>query len=266
MKSKDPRHARPGVLEDYVVPVCEFVVEAGQARLVKLEGTAFFAAPDGVFVTAAHVLRSIEARRTETKNPFGLVVKDHQDARRSLLSPIQWYDYAPAPFDIAVGKVSHYSRCWFHQYRGPQIGCWSEVATLGYPETALNPLPAGFNAHVRGLRGYVQRPIDPDELPALRPHPRCFETSFAVTAGMSGAPLFATLGVERHLIGVCIGSYCGEVVDYRHTTVAEDGAKYEERQTRVEQYGIAQAIDALADWKPNVPGAVTFGELPMPLI
>lgn len=110
IKSADPRHSRDGVLQDYVVPVCEYVAKDGVANLVRLEGTAFFIGADGVFVTAAHVLRSIEARRSETRNPFGLVIKDTVDPARSLLAPIQGYDYATAPHDVAVGRIYAYTR------------------------------------------------------------------------------------------------------------------------------------------------------------
>ncbi len=265
MRSSDTRHARDGLLEDYVVPVCEFVRQGDVAILRRLEGTAFFIGKDGLFLTAAHVLRSVEARRKETSDLVGLVVKDHADPKLSRLSVIQAYDYAPEPYDIAIGRTYFYSRSWFSAPPSKAIAGWQDVAALGYPETALNASPDKFNVHLRTLKGYVQRPIAENELPALGRHPSAYELNFPITAGMSGSPLFVADGPKANrLVGVCVGSYSAEVTEYRRVEVRDAGEKYEERQIKVEQYGIAQAVEGLLDWKPNVAGNRTLRELLIP--
>ena len=65
---------------------------------------------------------------------------------------------------------------------------------MGYPETALNTSAGNFNIHARMLKGYVQRLVAAGEISLIAPHPACYELSFPVTLGMSGAPLFAAEG------------------------------------------------------------------------
>jgi hypothetical protein len=89
-------------------------------------------------------------------------------------------------------------------------------------------------------------------LPAHRPHPDCFELSFAITNGLSGAPLFTTRRNTQELIAVCVHSLDSEIVIDSHTEIEEDGSQYNERRARVEQYGIAHSLLALMDWKPAI--------------
>jgi hypothetical protein len=253
--SIEGRLMRDALLQDFVVPICRSEIADGQATLRKLEGTAFFINGDGIYLTAAHVLKSIVAQPAESEVHYGLVVKPIDEPSDSLFAPLGKYEFAPAPFDIGIGAIVFRSRSWFHAYSGQKIEGWRDIATLGYPETALNSHPTDFNIHLRMLKGFIQRPIAADELPIHRPHPNCFELNFAVTAGLSGAPLFIAAGANRQeLIGVCTSSYSAEIVDYSELTVEEDGKVLKEKSVKAEQYGIAHSIADLLDWEPEILG------------
>jgi len=257
--------SRDAVLEDFVVPICRAEMGGGQAQLRRLEGSAFFVNDGGVYLTAAHVLRSVQASSVEVNVAYGLVVKPGEVPKNSLFAPLIQHEFAPAPFDVAIGVVAYTSRSWFRPYTGPRIEGWKDVATLGYPETALNASAALFNIHLRMLKGFIQRPIGADELPIHRPHPECFELNFAVTAGLSGAPLFVAAGGDgQELIGICTSSYSAEIVDYSETLVEEPGKVFQEKRVKAEQYGIAHSIVPLLDWKPEVLNGKTLRDALVP--
>ena len=138
---------------------------------------------------------------------------------------------------------------------------FSRKFRLGYPETALNTAAGNFNIHARMLKGYVQRLVDAGEIELIAPHPDCYELSFPVTSGMSGAPLFATEGDRQELLGICVGSYSAEVTEYHSTLVEDDGRRLEERSVKVEQIGIAESLYPLLEWTPDIPGGRSLAAL-----
>jgi hypothetical protein len=215
--------------------------------LKRLEGTAFFINDEGVFLTAGHVVRAVKAQSGLT---WGLNVKGFR-ASDNLFAAVSEIDFAPSPFDIAIGKVHYRSKNWFTPFLDEGVGGWHDVATLGYPASALNTTPERFNNHLRLLKGYIQREIAADELPVHRPHPNCFELSFPIPNGLSGSPLFSAKGKNQQLIGVCVGSFDVEIVIDDFTHVDDDGKKFSERRVRVEQYGIAHSILPLWKWRPS---------------
>lgn len=236
---------RESTLQDFIVPICRARVSANLAVLERLEGTAFFMNDGGIFLTAKHVLEVAEGSGTIR----GLNVKG-EDRTSNFFAKLIDVEFAPEPFDVAIGKVNYRSRSWFSPYRGEVTG-WSEVATLGYPESALNIEPNKFNIHLRFLKGYVQRLIESDELPSHKPHPPCFELSFPIPNGLSGAPLFLARGMDRQeLIGIFVKSFDSEVVIDAITEIEENGAQFKEKRSRVEQYGIAHSLLALLEWRP----------------
>ena len=135
--------------------------------------------------------------------------------------------------NIVIGRVAAKSRSWFAVREEIRAAGWRDVATLGYPETAFNTAAHNFNIHARMLKGYIQRFVDAGEIELIAPHPDCYELSFAVTSGMSGAPLFSPNGDRQELLGVCVGSYSAEVTEYRSTLVEDDGRRLEERGVKV---------------------------------
>ena len=179
-------------LQDHIIPICLAERGDGEAILRSLLGTAFFVGSRGVFLTAKHLLKGIED--LPPGQICGLVVKSDDVQAKSLFAPLLGWESAPPPFDIAAGIVRCRSKSWFSFPDDNPIGHWLDVATLGYPETALDHTPEKFDIHLRALKGYIQRPVDADAIELISPHPECFELSFSVTSGMSGAPLFLARG------------------------------------------------------------------------
>ena len=155
--------------------------------------------------------------------------------------------------------------------RGPfwRAGLLPESPWEAHPVTIIANLgePIGesrFNIHARMLKGYVQRLVDAGEIELIAPHPVCYELSFAVTSGMSGAPLFVAEGGRQELMGVCVGSYSAEVTEYRSTLVEDDGRRLEERSVKVEQIGIAECLLPLLVWTPEILGGRSLADLISP--
>ena len=243
---------RQAVLQDYVIPVCSAEIRDGRATLRRLLGTAFFIDNDGVFLTARHVLREIKYKSPQVE--AGLNVKAEHTGAANLFAPLRNWESAPEPYDIAIGRVAVRSRSWFSVSERRPASPWKDIATLGYPETALNCEDSNFNIHLRALKGYVQRHVASDEIALIRPHPECYELNFPIASGMSGAPLFAPISNRQELLGICVGSYGAETTDYHSTQVLEGGNRLEERSIKVEQIGVAQSILPLLDWVPDLLG------------
>ena len=254
---------RESLLQDYVIPICSAEMNGGAAELRRLLGTAFFINGEGVFLTAKHVLQAI-ADDASSGLEHGLCVKSHDATVANLFAPLQGWESAPEPYDIALGRLDARSRAWFSRPEESRAAPWRDVATLGYPETALNIAAGNFNIHARMLKGYVQRLVAAGEIDLIAPHPDCYELSFAVTSGLSGSPLFAAEMSRQELIGVCVGSYSAEVTEYHSTLVEEDGSRFEERGLKVEQIGIAECLFPLLDWTPHISGGRSLAELISP--
>ena len=254
---------RESLLQDYVIPICSAERFKGSVSLRQLLGTAFFINNAGVFLTAKHVLQQID-KDTSGGVDYGLCVKSQNATAADMFAPLKSWEVAPEPYDIAIGTVDAGSRAWFSRPEESRATPWKDVATLGYPETALNTSAGNFNVHPRMLKGYIQRLVDAGEIDLIAPHPICYELSFPVTSGVSGAPLFATNNNRQDLIGVCVGSYSAEVTDYRSTYVDDDGSRHEERSVKVEQIGIAECIFSLLEWTPGIFGQQSLAELVSP--
>ena len=183
---------------------------------------------------------------------YGLCVKSQDATASNMFALLQGWERAPEPCDIAIGKVDGGWRSWFSLPEVSSAAPWLDVATLGYPETALNAAAGNFQMHARMLKGYIQRLADAGEIELIAPHPDCYELSFPVTSGMSGAPLFAAEGDRQELLGVCVGSYSAEVTEYHSTLVEDDGRCLEERSVKVEQIGIAESLFPLFEWTPKI--------------
>jgi hypothetical protein len=237
---------RETVLEEYVVPICRVAQVGSSAKIKAMLGTAFFINGSGVFLTAGHVADTVS--HAVAGQWVGLNVKD--EAGRNVVSRIAHIERARPPHDVAIGTIDRKSQSWFN-VRRRDVTLWAEVATLGYPDAALNVTPAAFNIATRGLKGTVTRVIAANEVPQLIPHPPCLELSFAVPKGMSGAPLFRPIAGQV-LVGVCVGSIAAEVSEYGHTEVREDGKEFSEKRLRVEEYGLAHSLEPLFDWRPSI--------------
>jgi len=241
---------REHFLQDIVVPICSADVTPHRAFLHKLLGTAFFISKNGIFLTAKHVMREVQSDPPPNIQ-CGLNVKSEGEQPENMFVALDHWENAPEPFDIAIGKVKFLSRPWFEIAKTGATH-WKDVATMGYPETALNITSDKFNVHMRSQKGHIQRFVKAGELQVLGQHPDCYELSFPITSGMSGSPLFTADNNKQQLIGVCVGSSSAEIVEYDMSEINEDGKKYEERRLKVEQIGIAESIHPLLLWKPKI--------------
>ena len=184
---------RESLRQDYVIPICSAEMSGGAAQLRGLLGTAFFINGEGVFLTARHVVQGLPQVQSH-ELVYGLCIKSEDKPATNVFAFLRGWESAPEPHDIALGRVDARSRSWFSRPKGTGAAPWRDVAAIGYPETALNIAAGNFNIHARRLKGYVQRLVDAGEIELIAPHPGLYELSFAVTSGMSGAPLFAAAG------------------------------------------------------------------------
>jgi hypothetical protein len=120
---------REAVLQDYVVPICLAEISTGRAHLTRLEGSAFFINEEGVYLTAGHVIRAVVDRGVGSDQAYGLNVKGADTAASNFFAPLRRYEFAPKPFDIAVGLVDYRSKGWFTPYSGQKIEGWKDIAT-----------------------------------------------------------------------------------------------------------------------------------------
>lgn len=250
---------RQDLLQDYLVPICSAEHKGKVALLRRLLGTAFFINEQGLFLTAKHVMQAIDLHPRQNCL-YGINVKSAGEPHANMFVAIQRWEGAPQPFDVAIGQVFFQSRSWFEIRDEKLEAGWKDVAAMGYPETALNVTPEHFNIHLRMLKGYIQRFVRAGELQIRSPHPDCYELSFQITAGMSGAPLFTTENNKQQLIGVCVGSVSAELVDYASSHVEDDGRELNEKRVKVEQIGLAESIFPLLSWRPEMLGGHSLGE------
>ncbi len=214
---------------------------------------SFFINAQGIFLTARHVAKAISGQTA------GLCVK-HNTTLQNRMAPIVNIEHAPANIDVAIGKIEFETHHWFELGAIKPVH-WLNVATLGYPESALNVSPAGYYINLRAHKGYIQRVVSPNELTHLGKHKTLIELNFAVPRGLSGAPLFTENGAKKVLLGICIGSFSSELIDYEYIERFEDQSTHTERNLKVEQYGIAQDILEILDWKPNLLNGKSIKEI-----
>jgi hypothetical protein len=250
-------------LEEIVIPICLYKEENNQAKLISLCGTAFFINNLGIFLTARHVIENAKATSLEKNLKIGLNVKGNNPKNNNnVICPLLQYDFAPEGFDIAIGTIKYLTESAFH-WGKTEPSIWKEIATVGYPEAALIRLSCGsVFIPTRGHRGYIQRLIEPNELPHLGKHHKLLELSFPITKGLSGAPLFYRENNRNYLAGVCIGSYSSEIVDYANelTEITKEGEKEvtKEKKVKIIECGITQDIKDLENWKPELLSGSTL--------
>ncbi|KTD33835.1 hypothetical protein Lnau_2127 [Legionella nautarum] len=223
-------------LQSYVIPICQFELSKSEARIKKTIGTAFFINDTGFFMTAKHVIKDAIDNLKGDGGFIGLIVKGNEGkSPDNFAVPIISYSLAENPYDIAVG-ITNYKCETPLRIKDAEAGLWREVITLGYPVTALVQKPNDFRVNIRGHKGYIQRLISLDDQAMSlegQEHPNSFELNFTIGYGLSGSPLIVYNAQEQIVVGVCVGS---KKTEYRDS---------------IEEYGIAQDIRPLLDWKPD---------------
>jgi hypothetical protein len=244
-------------LETYIVPVCSFEVATGAARICECFGTAFFIDEAGTFITAGHVVRDGYAS-TENSNMFLGLCPRPTGSETNVACRIVKHELAPAPFDVAFGKVDQ-SFPTNLTLASAVVGTWRDVATYGYPVTSQNVSAEGFWMYGRGFKGYVHREIGKGHLRGGN-HPDAFETSFSMPKGLSGAPLFVRAEPKDIVVGVCVGTNRGESVEFLLEELQKDGTVRIERSSRIEEYGLAHDLRPLLQLRSRVLGDRTLAE------
>ncbi|MDP2081919.1 MAG: trypsin-like peptidase domain-containing protein [Pseudotabrizicola sp.] len=240
---------------DLLRVVSSKVDKDGTPHIELLHGTAFLIGDSGLFLTARHVLEAAQTSKASGCEPVIFAVTE---AGKRTTSPILEYELAPNGQDIGIGRTAY--RCdSMYRIDTRQHTVWREVLTAGYPEDAFVRDEVGIKTPIRAFKGIVQRLIRPGDL-HLAPRSDGFELSFSPSPGMSGAPLCVP-GRDGHLsvIGVCVGAFRSEQIEDEYTEVKSDGSRYFERRVRIVQFGLAEALFPLLDWRPSVLNGATLG-------
>jgi Trypsin-like peptidase domain len=236
------------IQSDLIALVGYSISPTGGANVEALFGTGFLLGDEGVFLTAAHVIRQAVAAR-ESGQLIG-VSGHNQDGK--LIAPISAYEFAPNGQDIAIG-VSKYTFKSTYKLDFGQYEVWQRVATAGYPEDAVVRSDGFISIPLRAYKGIIQRIVNQGHL-ALSPKAQGYELSFSPAPGSSGAPLFVHTADKSIVIGVCVGSFRTEQVEDEITEVSRDGSRYIEKRVRINQFGLAEATHPLAEWVPGFLG------------
>lgn len=243
-----------------VFSICLYNDINNTIHVKKLIGTGFFINKKGVFLTASHIIKQANDFINNSNLKVALFPTDpNSDYEKKLVVPILKSEFSPKPNDIAIGLTGYKSPTFF-DLENIKVGGWKNVATVGYPTSYVNELPHEYQIQQRCLKGYVQREIQKGRHSTLD-NPPLFELSFPITRGLSGAPLFVHSKPNEKLIGVCVGSIQSSIVDYEHLEVEDGKSTYKERNLRIEEYGIADDIRPLLNWKPKILEGKSLVEL-----
>ncbi|WP_154148447.1 S1 family peptidase [Roseovarius bejariae] len=245
-------------LQSYVVPICTYDIDEERADLKRLHGTAFYFGANGFYLTARHVIEAALKAAEQDDVKAGLVVKsNHGQGLESMALDLKQYEFAPQPFDVAVGRSGYFPKTPLRTNM-TEAHVWTDIAALGYPDSASVKDQDGLWMNVRGYRGHIQRPTIPRDI-AIGTHPNGFELSFLTGPGSSGGPVFCV--DTETVIGVIVASFRSEHIEDQVVEVQSNGAEYREMRVRVEQFGFAHDIRGLLDWKADLFEGHTLSEI-----
>lgn len=248
------------ILQDYVAPYIRYD-DSTQPPTIAAHGTAFFINSSGTFLTAGHVVKNCEADIKNNGGSAALLVRDEKHPRKRIVARIEQFNLADDPYDVAIGVINQQSKTkgGFVFGEHAKAWMWHDVWTAGYPESATLMIPGGFSIiDARGHKGQILRSLPAGHF-LMHPHPDIFELSFAITKGISGAPLVKLNQKDQAgkkipyfvLLGVCVGNGSSSLVDFAHEEVVDGVTQFKEIIKRIEEYGLAHDLRPLADWQPN---------------
>lgn len=124
---------------------------------------------------------------------------------------------------------------------------WERVCAVGYPEIDMRELESGQLApDVRGLVGSVTRKVEAGQIPKIQAS--TYEVSFPIPNGMSGGPVFVMdVGVQRSLVGVCLGSRSVSSTLYYEEVETSDVGRKTLQESRIIEYGVVANLRRYAD-------------------
>jgi hypothetical protein len=242
---------------EVVFPICEIEVGRDELKIVHFQGTCFTIGTAGFFLSAKHVINEqCFAQCPAGHALIGLAKPVDSGGRRWTAAKITQIESHPA-CDVAIGKIDHAPPSFFTSHNQDAYG-WEDVHVFGYPESRTRDRATGlyeFNPHF--LKGYISRRLDRKDVPQYGPS---YELSFPIPLGVSGSPVFRR-GPEHSLLGIALASLESAISVHEVVEVDEKAGKYSEKVQKIEQFGIAIRLAALADWTPAVAGGKRLGEL-----
>lgn len=238
----------------YIVPVVRYLgAREDGLEIAGMYGSAFFINAVGGFMTAKHVMESVICAVQKEGGQAALLRTTLQAS--SEVCPILEHDFAPKPFDIAVGRVRPpTSGCASAGGIGNLPGLGDEVSVIGYPEYSQPALPMRFQQNLfrptqfRGIVSAVGSPRTNDPMDPV------LEFSFDVPPGVSGSPVFAggVISIPPILVGVCIANERSEyTLEISREEETAGGAKSITRTVHAHTRGYAhKVVHLLSTWRP----------------
>ena len=259
------------LLQHFVVPYVRLDNPDERPTIGTVHGTAFFINSNGAFLTARHVVENCEADIKDHGGVAALVMSNEEHPEVRFAGRVERRFFPDKPYDVAVGTVRRKSKGYFVFDSGVKAWMWEDVYTAGYPVSATTRRNGDIRIDARGLKGEILRRLPAGDI-LIHPHPDIIEVSFAITRGMSGAPLVMRNAHDQNgnpipyfvLLGVCVGNEPSQIVDFSHTEVQDGGKEFKERIARIEEYGLVHDIRPLKDWKPECLSPLTLGEAIQP--
>jgi hypothetical protein len=224
----------------------------GEITPFHYHGTGFSVGIDGYFLSAHHVVNQ-DCLTTCAPGHYiaALVIQgDGENRTYKAARILKTEQYQNT--DIVIGRLDCGMLPFFTSRNSDAYG-WEDVHVFGYPESRKKaPAADLFQFGPQFLKGYITRRLEAKDLmnPAWDP---AYELSFPIPLGVSGSPVFRR-GPDHALVGIALGSTDSTVSVYEHTEICGPSGKYSEQVKKVEQFGIAARLSALADWRPVLAG------------
>lgn len=238
---------------DWVFPICEIKIRSGK-NPVKLDishfhGTGFFVGNEGYFLSAKHVINSLDMKSVSTEIDFAAILTvTEKDRTRRATVLIESLEEHPT-LDIVLGKTSHLPKPMFSSANQDAFG-WEDVHCFGYPEDLIKNQEQLYIFSPQFFKGYIVRRLSKENLPSLDLSPS-YELNFPIPKGVSGAPVFR-IGHEKSLVGVAIGSHDSVLERYKITEYSDDKKEFTEKLVQVTQFGIAARASEFSEWTPEI--------------
>lgn len=209
---------------EYVRPIVE-MRERSATEVKRVVGSAFFLDERGLFMTAAHVMRDLEAV------DGGLVLRIGESFKYR--QPAQWEVHPKA--DVALGRIDAATRPMIDAVT-TELYSGTEIYGFGFPDHLCRQEGFMFSAAVRQYTGHVQRIIYREEAfttPMQGMNTTGVELSWHSPRCTSGGPVLAAVGTKTALLAIhCCNVTYGEEEPVR--------------------YGAAAAIKDVMDWSPDI--------------